>query len=311
MALVERRFRVLEGYARPVSMAFRRPELAWAALRLVAEALRSFFGPQFENALLKRRPVVNVDHPLDETVPFEPGRVNKYLEFIKLWMSSFYRLAKLYGPKAYPLLAGYVDAIRELYAEAGAVYKTVHTTTTRPAENYNLRFAVIHATDPHLNCVPSLHVLIVVANWKLAASVVSRMRAHGLELSPAAERRLDAWLVDLRREALAITESVLFVKQHSVNCIGASFYYLRRRGPGLSEAEIWDFVRDLFGSGAGSDGLSPSGAAALRLRMLEVYAELDASFARDPARDWREPIYEFLDGFSDWRPRSSAPRRAT
>jgi hypothetical protein len=279
MASTERASMAGVGYARPIAMALRRPALAIAALRMAVEALRSFFLPQFENALFRRRRVVNVDHPLDGSVPFDPGYVKKYLEFVKLWMGSFYTLGRLYGDDAVPSLVAYVDAIRSLYADAGKIYKKVHTTTTRPSKNYNLRFAVIHAADPHLNCIPSLHVLVVVANWRLALGVARDL--GGAE-------SLGPWIEGLRREAVAITDSVLFVKQHSVNCIGASLFYLRRRGPDFGEAELEGFVRDLFSA-------SPS-AEALRARVLEVFEGMDRSYAERPQLGWQAPIVEFIEG---------------
>jgi hypothetical protein len=283
------------GYMRPLAFALGRPILAVAALRLAGEAVRSFFYPQFDNALLKRRPVYFVDHPLDASIPFDPVRVVKYLEFVKLWMASFYRLGKAYGRRADDLLEVYVHSIRGLYADSGSIYKAAHTSTIRPAGNYSLRFALIHAADPHLNCVPSLHVLIVVANWKLASRLVAAMRSRGELLRGPDEAYLDAWLESLRREAQVITESVLFVKQHSVNCIGASLYYLRRRTPFFNEAEVEAFVSDLFAADE-AGGRLPS-APALRARMLEVYRDLDANRAARPATEWRKPILDFIASF--------------
>jgi hypothetical protein len=274
------------GYARPIAAALLRPPLGAAALRFAVETLRSFFGPQFENSLTRRRKVVNVDHPLDGTIPFDASRVGKYGEFVKLFLESLYYLLKRSRPRELGLFIGYANAIRGLYLDAGSVYKTVHTTTTRPSKNYNMGFAIIHAFDPHLNCVPSLHVLVVTANWKFAGGVAAEMGKES-EFAP--------WIESLRREALAITESVLFVKQHSVNCIGASLYYLRRRTPGLSEAEIEAFVADLFAADE-AEGRLPS-APALRARMLEVYRDLDLSYAARPEAGWRQPILDFILSF--------------
>lgn len=284
------------GYARPIALALSNPRLLFHAMRLGVEALRSFFYPQFENALLHRRLVVNVDHPLDAGIPFDPVYIKKYLEFIELWMASFYRFRQLYGAEALPGMIAFLDDIRRLYAEAGSVYRIVHTTTTRPSKNYNLRFALIHATDPHLNCVPSLHVMLVVANWILASGFVRRMgadRARGFSRSS-----VELWLRELRGEAIAITESVLFVKQHSVNCIGASLYYLKRRFPGFGDEEAVAFIGDLFAGAAG--GLS--NAQELRDVMLDVCASMERSFEARPKAGWRSPILEFISGFV---PRSS------
>jgi hypothetical protein len=276
------------GYVRPIALAMSRPSLTVAALRLVAESLRSFFYPQFENVLLHRRPVVNVDHPLDSTIPFDPSYIKKYLEFVRLWIGSFYKIWKLYGEEALPGLVGYVDAIRRLYVEAGSIYRISHTTTTRPAKNYSLRFALLHAADPHLDCVPSLHILAVIANWRLASDLVGRLgpeKARGL-----GGAEVELWIGILRDEAIAITESVLFVKQHSVNCVGASLYYLKRRIPGFGEAEATAFIGDLFASGGGR---LPN-AGELRRAMLDICAAMDKAYAQRPDEGWRFPIVDFI-----------------
>jgi hypothetical protein len=138
--------------------------------------------------------------------------------------------------------------------------------------------------DPHLNCVPSLHILIVTLNWMLATDLIGRLPAlRGFD----AEGYLEA----LRGEALAITESVLFVKQHSVNCIGASLFYLRRAAPSLGDREIRSFVRDLFRS---ASGLSAETAEALRGRMIALYEELDLAYLAAPRSGWRGPVLSFI-----------------
>jgi hypothetical protein len=295
--MLPKRLQGTVGYARPFALALSRPRFLFAALRLAAEALRSFFYPQFENALFKRRPVVNVDHPLDASIPFEPRYIKKYMEFVQLWMASFYRLWLFYGDGAQEEILGFLAAIRRLYAEAGTVYQRIHTTTTRPAQNYNLRFAVIHALDPHLDCVPSLHVLLVVANWLLASEIVGRLgsgNARGLK-----RETVELWLRSLRGEALAITESVLFVKQHSVNCIGASLYYLKVRFAGFGDGEAEAFVADLFAAEAGGPGaLNPADAQGLRALMLDLCGCMEGSYSLRPGLGWREPILDFIRSFS-------------
>jgi hypothetical protein len=288
MGVKRRGMGIYVGYARPIALALSRPAFAAAALKLAVEAVRSFFLPQNENALFRRRRIVNVDHPLDSTIPLDPSRIGKYLDFVRLWMGSFYYLWKRCGSRSEAALTRYIDAIRELYSDAGSVYWKVHTTTTRPAKNYDLRFALIHATDPHQNCVPSLHVLIVVANWRLALATAREL---------GAEEELGPWIESLRREAVAITESVLFVKQHSVNCIGASLYYLARRGPRLGDELVRSFVRELFAAAPGAPDPAFD-AGALRARILEVYEELDASYAARADAAWREPILEFIEGYA-------------
>ncbi len=291
--MLSKRLQGTIGYARPIALALSRPRFLFSALRLGTEALRSFFLPQFENAVFKRRPVVNVDHPLDASIPFDASYVKKYLEFVQLWMATFFRLWRFYGREAEAEIVGFLGAIRRLYAEAGTVYLTVHTTTTRPAKNINLHFAVIHALDPHLDCVPSLHVLLVVANWLLATEIVVRLGADNAR--GFSGESVELWLGSLRGEALAITESVLFVKQHSVNCIGASLFYLKANFPRFGDEAAQAFVGDLFASEARHDAaLGPGCAGELRAFMLDLCASLEKSRAQNPAGSWRETILEFI-----------------
>lgn len=292
--MLPKRLQGTVGYARPIALALSRPRFLFAALRLGAEAVRSFFYPQFENALFRRRPVVNVDHPLDTAIPFEPSFIKKYLEFVQLWMASFYRLWLFYGEGGEEEILGFLASIRRLYAEAGTVYLSIHTTTTRPSQNYNLRFAVIHALDPHLDCVPSLHVLLVVANWLLASEIVGRLGAGNAR--DCKREVVELWLSSLRGEALAITESVLFVKQHSVNCIGASLYYLKTRFPRFGGEEAEAFVRDLFAAESRQVACLDC-AEELRVLMLALCASMESAYTRNPRAGWREPILEFIRGF--------------
>src|SRR5512136_313973 len=95
------------GYSRPIALALSHPRLLRAALSIALEAIRSFFLPQFENAVFRRRAVVNVGHPLDDAIPFVPRHSGKYMEFVKLWMSALYRLWQFYGDEALPELAGF------------------------------------------------------------------------------------------------------------------------------------------------------------------------------------------------------------
>jgi hypothetical protein len=277
------------GYSRPLALAASRPRLLRAALGVGFEALRSFFLPQFANVVFRRRAVIDVGHPLDEEIPFAHGHSEKYMEFVKLWMSALYRLWQTYGDEAVPDLALYAEGFRRLYAEAGSVYRAVHTTTRRPKENPDLRFALIHALDPHLNCVPSLHVLIVFTNWKQAADFVAR---RGGPRNPAQAR----WVERQRAEAVAITESVLYVKQHSVNCIGASLFYLVLRCPGFTDADARAAVRDLF---AAKEGELPAGD--LRAAILEVYERLAAAYGAAPERGWRAQVLDFIYSFEEGR----------
>lgn len=205
---------------RPLAIALKNKTTRIPSYRLFISAIRCFFKPQFQ-AIFKPsiRPIVNVDHRLDFTIPFTPRLIKKYLEFFQLWMGTILRMHQLYGKAVVPLLGSYIDCINTLYKDGGKVYTTIHSTTTRPKSNPNLHFAIVHTFDPHLNCIPSLHVTVVLSAWMNSTMIVQAMHDHN-------DKKLAVWLVHLKNEAIQIIETILFLKQHSVNCIAASLFYL-------------------------------------------------------------------------------------
>jgi hypothetical protein len=48
------------------------------------------------------------------------------------------------------------------------------------------------------------------------------------------------------RQAVEITESILFMKQHSVNCIPAALFFMSRLRPDFAEDEALTFIDNLF-----------------------------------------------------------------
>ena len=49
--------------------------------------LEDFFWLQFAVKWgFKKLPVVDVDHPLDDEVPFAPDKVGAYLDFVAYWI---------------------------------------------------------------------------------------------------------------------------------------------------------------------------------------------------------------------------------
>jgi hypothetical protein len=93
---------------------------------------------------------------------------------------------------------------------------------------------------------------------------------------------------ELRLGALAITEAVLYVKQHSVNCISAAMYAMTRFDPGLfprEEAEI--FTGELF-----RRDLNEKDGEEIRAHILGLYRRFLEE--GENASDWREPLFRFL-----------------
>lgn len=272
----------------PLVDALSRPKTAVQAVSLLANVLRYFFYPQFETRFLpKKRPVVNVDHPLDAAVPFRPDLVAEYLTFFFLWINTGLFFVRNYGKAGKAAFSRYIRAVEGMYRDCGSVYLRKQSTTRRPPDAANSLFSVIHSLDPHLHCVPSLHILVVVGNWLYARARLRELSAGNWTL------REERALAYLRQEAVRITESVLFVKQHSVNCVGASLFYLRVRYPEFDDAEIRDFLGELF-TYEGSDLAVKD---EIRDCAYSLYARLWDSYECPGSGDWRRIVFGFLAEF--------------
>ena len=251
------------------------------AVGVVWTILRYFFVPQFQTRLFpKTRPVVSVDHPLDRGIPFQPEHIGLYLTFIPLWMKSCDQLWRLRGKEALPVMKEYLDLISKLYRDAASIYLSCQTTTARPRYR-KWKFALIHITDPHLHCVPSLHVMIVAFNhfW-----LSKRYAAWGLNDEQALKDL--SWI---HEQAVSISESVLLVKQHSVNCIPAALFMLSACDLGISREELEAFADELF-TILGTDLLERD---AIRAHIKEVFFKL--LDAQGPDRSAREVILDFIE----------------
>ena len=279
-----------------VPMAFIRvlgkPYLRTTALRCIASIFRHFFFLQYRAAFLPGRiPVSRVDHPLDDKIPFLPGKVNTYLDFVAFWVRTLGFLLRSCGCGILEPVRNFLETMGDLYAWAALVYGKNLSTTNRPFYISRPRFLLIHALDPHLMCVPSLHVMAVIRTYTLFREIVKSMGEGGRFASQAEELRLGA---------LAITEAVLYIKQHSVNCISAAMYAMTRFNPALfppAEAEH-------FASGIFEDTKIPGKANCgemhheVRREIQEYILSLYLRFLSEgeSCDDWTEPLLNFLGG---------------
>jgi len=111
------------------------------------------------------------------------------------------------------------------------------------------------------------------------------------------EERFAQHVEELRRGALAITETVLYIKQHSVNCIPAAMYAMTKFDSQLFPPEEAErFVSDIF-----IDAEKPNKADAdeIREHIVSLYRRFLAQSQASngdckPARDWTEPLLAFL-----------------
>jgi hypothetical protein len=101
----------------------------------------------------------------------------------------------------------------------------------------------------------------------------------------------------LKRQALNITQAVLYVKQHSVNCIPAAMYAMSRFDPDLfpaEEAEI--FVENLFSARSGlpnGETVKAEDIPEIREYILTLYRRFVEEGKK--AGHWTKPLLGFLD----------------
>ena len=258
------------------------PYLRTTALRSIASIMRNFFFLQYRAAFLPSRiPVSRVDHPLDARIPFLPGKVNIYLDFVAFWVRTVGFVLRKCGRRALEPARNFIETMGDVYAWAAEVYQKNLSTTNRPFYIAHPRFLLIHLVDPHLMCIPSLHVMVVIRTYTLFAGMI---RTLGKEEQFALQAE------ELRMGALAITEAVLYVKQHSVNCISAAMYAMTRYDPRLfPPAEAERFVSCLFRK---EEVPNKEDAEEIRRHILSLYRRFLAQGQEAPY--WTEPLLAFL-----------------
>ncbi|MDR2069144.1 MAG: hypothetical protein LBP71_04680 [Spirochaetaceae bacterium] len=242
----------------------------------------NFFFRQFRAALFPGRiPVSRVDHPLDEKIPFLPSRVGIYLDFVAFWVRILGFLRTHYRRRGIEPAVGFIKTIGRLYGFAAETYTKNLSTTKRPRYLARPRFLLIHAADPHLMCIPSLHVMVVISAYTQFRSIL-RSLGDGERFAPQCE--------EIRRGALSITEAILYVKQHSVNCIAAAMYAMTCFDPLLfPQTEGADFASRLF---RGAKAPGPEDAGIIRGHILNLYQNfLEAG---NSAGTWEKPLVDFL-----------------
>ena len=283
------------------------PSLRPAAIRCVISIFYNFFFRQYRAAWLPGRvPVSRVDHPLDLKIPFVPSWGGIYLDFIAFWVRMLSFLLRMYGRRAFGAVREFITSIDKLYAFAAEAYQKNFSTTNRPFYIARPRFFLIHLVDPHLMCIPSLHVMVVIHTYTQFAAI---LRSLG-----EAEHS-SAWIDEMKQGALAITQAILFIKQHSVNCVSAALYAITCFD-GFPPEEAEAFTELLFrgppqAPSAGGPavpgalknyhlrpGAAPrtklpeADAAEIRAHIISLYRLFLAEGKN--ARDWTEPLLRFM-----------------
>jgi len=281
----------LPGLGRTVLAVLTYPPLLKKSLRCIWIILTRFFLFQFRSALFPRIPVSLVEHSLDDRIPFNPGFIRIYLDFVAFWVRIAGFLSIGHGKQGKNMAVDFVMSITKLYTYAFQIYQKNLSTTNRPNYKKNLRFLLIHLVDPHLMCIPSLHVMLVVHSY-----TAFRHYLRNIE-----EENTNDLAEKVFRGAITITEAVLYVKQHSVNCIAAALYAMSRFDPALfnnTDAEI--FVSGLFRTDKDIPAeylpfykgpLVHSGDAT---GLREYIIGLFRFFQEKESTDWTVPLLDFL-----------------
>ncbi|MDR1239505.1 MAG: hypothetical protein LBK27_05285 [Treponema sp.] len=259
---------------------FGNPFLRKIAVKTIGTMFYQFFFRQYRAALFPGRvPVTPVDHDLDAKIPFAPSWGAVYLDFVAFWIRALSFLFRAYGRRIYQKAGDFIETMGLLYAFAAEVYKKNFSTTRRPFYIARPRFLLIHMVDPHLMCVPSLHVMVVIRTYTKFRAIVRDM---------GDEIRFAPQIAELKNGALAISEAILFVKQHSVNCIAAAMYAMTCFMEDLfPEEEAEDFCSRLF-----VQSLPPDDGELVRRHIISLYREFLSG--RDPSKNWGNPLINFL-----------------
>ncbi|UCF96358.1 MAG: hypothetical protein JSV89_14405 [Spirochaetaceae bacterium] len=277
-----------QSLGRSICLILRKGRLLARGIDIFKASLREFFLPQFQSSLrLHNRPVAVLSHPLDGSLPFVPSLVRRYLGYLSIWLKTLLFLYRTYGEAALRDIERMMTDLVLLYNTSGRVYQRCQSTTpSRRTPLGNPYFFLILLFDPHLHCIPSLHVLTVCYNYRQIRKMVMKFDPQGANNSEAVEQAY--------RLAVEITETILLVKQHSLLDIGPSLYLLSRLFPDYDDAEVYRFVADLF---ADNPMVGPERALPIRELILEEYEKIKVDESR---RQEQEPIHallRYLEGY--------------
>lgn len=255
-----------------------------AVFSFLSTVASDFFGLQFfEKWRWKHIPVINVQTPLDDKIPFVPSKVTIYLDFVNFWLRPLTMLMHRFGiRRSLPYCIDFLHLIRKAYYEAARVYKFRLSTTNRPEYEGMPQFKNIHKLDPHFLCVPSLHIAIVVLCYTFYRKL--------FDSEHFTQEEKNMWNRELYTEAVEIAESVLYIKQHSVNCIPAALYMMTCITEKLfSTDDAVAFINELFSH---SDDIKAEDRSEIIDYIQYMYERLLLEGCHET--DWVVPVQHWL-----------------
>ncbi|MGP1587169.1 MAG: hypothetical protein ACTTHG_02360 [Treponemataceae bacterium] len=266
-----------------------------AVLCCVKTALTKFFAPQFfVKSGWKRIPVKNVDHELDGTVPFTPLRVKIYLKFITLIGAPVNFLFKRFDKKtAIDYSTQVMNLLEKCYNKSYDIYGFSMTTTDRPMtkvpKKVAANFKTIRKSDPHYMCVPSLHIEIVILAYAFFRKAFSEQFLCG----NLTQKEKDFYTKEIYDFAILIAETVLYVKQHSVNCIPAAIYVMRKIAPEIfTLQDAYDFIENLFQKETEFEDVSKEDANKIRIHIRQLFDKFIQE--EKTSQNWEDPIKRWI-----------------
>lgn len=269
----------LAAYANQIRLPFLKSLMPY-----LFQVSHNFFFLQLNRVLhFSKTPIIYVDTPLDDKIPFIPEKVNIYMDFVPFFLRPILMMALRIDPKqTVKLEKSFMNLLSQMYKNTASIYRFCMTTTHRP-KYYKGKFKTIHAFDPHLLCVPSLHVTICTVTYAYYKS----LRGKGL----LPEDELESRIEEIRSYAIQIIESVLFVKQHSVNCIPAAIYMVTVTTPEnfFNEKDAHELIESIFLH-------CPEMSSELRIEVINHFRNFyDRCYEESKtAKRWQDPLKNWL-----------------
>ncbi len=284
----------LENYSVPV--AFLRllttPFGFVTGMSMILVSAFKFFLPQYLQVIhLKHIPVKHVDHKFDELIPYKTEFIQVYLQFVKYWIRPLVMLTERFGWwNGAKLGSEYMNYLYHSYCYAWEIYRKTFTTTYRPHEKENKVLRRTQNADPHFMCVPSLHISVCALTISFYRMLFKRENFSSEEA--------EYWnrqIYDLGKE---IAESVLYLKQHSVNCIPSALYMISKKFPELFPPEMAvELINDFLTE---KDDISEENKKLIREHIIFQYERFLLEGTQ--ADKWEEPILRWLKDYEPYIP---------
>ncbi|MCQ2240396.1 hypothetical protein [Treponema sp.] len=235
---------------------------------------------------LRRIEITSVDHELDTTVPFREDYAGIYLDFINYWIRPLSMMFKKFGHmKGLKLCAEWFRRISLAYNEAYKVYSKNLTTTRRPSPKTKA-VRNIQKADPHYCCVPSLHIAVIVLTISFYRMLLAR--------EDFTEDERKNFNEEIYSHGVEIAESVLYMKQHSVNCIPAALYMVTKIAPDIMTVEIAEeLIKDLF---AKAEDVTEENKEKIKAHIQKFYHELLSE--SELFGHWSVPVLNWIKNYT-------------